>query len=630
MVAASQQKRVPQKRKGKAQNARGDHAADARADAQKVQAKAVSPGKDPVVAAVRKKGADYRNKKTAASRASAPSHKEHTGHTGMAGLSQRHTKSAPGGISRPANQSNGRPASRNIGRLSLRARRTLRDIARKIALPQLRKRIEEAADDLMRSVPFASLGAKARKWFWLRPHSLLRKAGIQWPRQFLGEIRTIFARITPKGLYARALIIIITPIVLLEGVVAFVFMERHWQAVTRRLSEATARDIAALIEVYKTYPGINDYSNLIDLARDQMNLSLRVLPPEKLPAPKPKPFFALLDRTLSNEIRKKIKHPFWIDTVGQSRHVEIRVKLDNAVLRFIALRSQTFASNSHIFLLWMVGTSVVLLSVAILFLSNQIKPILRLSEAAEAFGMGRPAPEDFRPRGAREVRQAAQAFIEMRDRIAMHVEQRTIMLAGVSHDLRTVLTRFKLELAMRADNPEFDAMRSDVSEMQDMLEDYLAFSKGDSGEAATPINMRELLEEIHEDSRQFDIPIELTMRKRRKDLVLTVKRNALKRALMNLISNAARFGTRITITMARQGKWLDIAVEDNGPGIPEQSREEVLTPFLRLDHARNQDKGNTGLGLSIARDIARSHGGDIILEESPELGGLKAILRLPL
>ena len=191
--------------------------------------------------------------------------------------------------------------------------------------------------------------------------AVLQKAGIQWPAEVWRRLRSGLAYLTPKGLYARTLIIIIAPIVLLEGVIAFVFMERHWAAVSRRLSEATARDIAALIEVYKNFPNTSDYTKLIDLARDQMNLSLRILPAGDLPAPQPKPFFALLDRTLSNQIRKKVRQPFWIDTVGQSRHVEIRVKLDKKILRFIALRSQTFASNSHIFLLWMVGSSVVLL-----------------------------------------------------------------------------------------------------------------------------------------------------------------------------------------------------------------------------------------------------------------------------
>jgi two-component system osmolarity sensor histidine kinase EnvZ len=443
------------------------------------------------------------------------------------------------------------------------------------------------------------------------------------------RVAAALSDILPKGLYARALIIIIAPIVVLEGVVAFVFMERHWQAVTRRLSEATARDIAALIDIYEEYPKKDDYNALIEMARDRLNLSMQILPPGDLPAPQPKPFFALLDRALSDEIRHQVQRPFWIDTVGESRHVEIRVKDDNAILRFVATRSQTYASNSHIFLLWMIGSSVILLTVAILFLRNQIRPILRLAEAADAFGKGRAVSEDFRPRGAREVRQAAVAFLEMRDRIMTHVEQRTTMLAGVSHDLRTVLTRFKLEIALLDDNAETRALQSDVREMQSMLEDYLAFAKGDGGEVSAPTNLRELLQEVHEEAQFYGTPIDLKLRRRREDVVLPLKRQAFKRAITNLVSNAMRYGDQVLIRAAVEGQWVRIEVDDNGPGIPADERANVFKPFYRIDDARNQDEGNTGLGLAIARDIAKSHGGDITLGES-SMGGLRAIISVPL
>ena len=233
-------------------------------------------------------------------------------------------------------------------------------------------------------------------------------------------------------------------------------------------------------------------------------------------------------------------------------------------------------------------------------------------------------PEDFRPRGAREVRQAAQAFLEMRDRIKTHVEQRTTMLAGVSHDLRTVLTRFKLELALLTDTPETQSLKSDVKEMQHMLEDYLAFARGDGGEEAKPTNLRQLLKEINEDAQVFGTR-STSRRNSRKELILPLKRQAFKRAITNLVSNAARFGDRIIIRAATEGRWLRIEVDDDGPGIPPAERDNVFRPFYRLDHARNQDEGNTGLGLAIARDIAKSHGGDIALGES-SIGGLRAII----
>jgi two-component system, OmpR family, osmolarity sensor histidine kinase EnvZ len=460
--------------------------------------------------------------------------------------------------------------------------------------------------------------------YWRR---LLTDTG--WPRTAWTRTWRTLSELAPKGLYARALIIIIAPIVLLESVVAFAFMERHWNQVTRRLSEGMARDLGAIVDIFEAGGTGEDVARLIDLTRNRFNISLSVLPPAELPTPQPKPFFDLLDRALSDEIRTNLKRPFWIDTVGQSRHVEIRVKLDHAILRFVAQRGQAYASNSHIFLIWMVGTSVVLLTVAILFLRNQIRPILRLAEAADAFGKGRPVPNDFRPRGAREVRQASQAFLEMRDRIRHHVEQRTTMLAGVSHDLRTVLTRFKLELALLGDTPERQALKSDVNEMQHMLEDYMAFAKGDGGEEAAATDVGELLGEVQEDTAHLGTPIEVRMRQPKRELVLPLKRQAFKRAITNLVTNAARFGDYVIIRAAADNSWLRIEVDDDGPGIPPAERDNVFRPFYRLDHARNQDAGNSGLGLAIARDIARSHGGDIALGVS-SMGGLRATMRLPL
>ena len=444
------------------------------------------------------------------------------------------------------------------------------------------------------------------------------------------EHRSLYRRITgaigdqmPKGLYARALIIIIAPMVLLQSVLTFVFLERHWQMVTRRLSTVTVQNIAMLIDIYLDFPP--DAETLIRLADSDLGLRIRFEPGEELPEANSRPFFDLLDTTLSDELTRQIGRPFWIDTVGRSNFVDIRIKLDDGVMHVLARRSQTYASNSQIFLIWMVGTSLVLLTVAILFLRNQIKPILRLSEAAESFGKGRPPPDDFRPRGAREVRQAANAFIEMRDRIERHVEQRTIMLAGVSHDLRTVLTRFNLQLALFEETPELDALRADVDEMQAMLEDYMAFAKGDAGEEIVRADIGEILSEV---KSQAHGATEVSIEVKDAPLVVPLKRHAFKRAVANLVNNAARFAEHVNVSAARRDGSLLVEVEDDGPGIPETEREHVFRPFYRLDHARNQDSGSTGLGLAIARDIARIHGGDIALSQSP-LGGLRAVLKVP-
>ncbi|MEA2906077.1 MAG: two-component system, OmpR family, osmolarity sensor histidine kinase EnvZ [Alphaproteobacteria bacterium] len=439
-----------------------------------------------------------------------------------------------------------------------------------------------------------------------------------------GRFNLWYRALLPKGLYARALLIIIAPMVILQSVVAFVFMERHWNLVTRHLSAAVVGDIAALAEISKAYPHEPDYARLRKIAQDRMGLNVDFLPLSDMPPPGPKPFFSLLDQALSDEVSRRIGRPFWIDTVGRSALVEIRIKLDNTVMRVFARRNAAYASNSEIFLFWMIGTSVVLLTVAILFLRNQIRPILRLADAAESFGKGREVP-NFRPRGAREVRRAAIAFIEMKTRIERAIEQRTAMLAGVSHDLRTILTRFKLELALTGNSREIDGMKKDVDEMNRMLEAYLAFARGDSGEQSAPTDMAAFLDELKTDAERNGHRTEVAFHGHP---IVTVRPAAFKRCLANLVSNAARHAPSINITGHRDHRWLTLTVDDDGPGIPHDMREEVFKPFLRLDDARNQDEGGTGLGLAIARDIARSHGGDITLGDSP-MGGLRATVRVP-
>jgi two-component system, OmpR family, osmolarity sensor histidine kinase EnvZ len=454
--------------------------------------------------------------------------------------------------------------------------------------------------------------------------------GIRGLRTAAGRVTEIWERfgivgksLMPKGLYARAVLIIIAPMVVLQSVVAFVFMERHWNLVTRRLSAAVTQDITALIDLHKVM-GDAGTSALRHIAQERLDLVVDFLPTTELPPIGPKPFFSLLDQSLSEEVRKQIGRPFWIDTVGRSDLVEIRVALDDSVMRVFARRSAAYASNSLIFLLWMVGTSLVLITVAILFLRNQIRPILRLTEAVESFGKGRNVA-DFRPRGAQEVRRAAFAFLEMKLRVERSIEQRTAMLAGVSHDLRTVLTRFRLGLALIGDGSEIDAMKKDVDEMSRMLEAYLAFARGDASETPAPTDMAAFLQELRADAERHG---HMATAEFHGYPVVTVRPHAFKRCLANLVSNAARFAAAIAIMGHRDHRYLTITVDDDGPGIPPRLREEVFKPFLRLDDARNQDQGGTGLGLAIARDIARSHGGDIMLGDSP-MGGLRACVRVP-
>ncbi len=438
----------------------------------------------------------------------------------------------------------------------------------------------------------------------------------QRPMRWLG-------RFLPRGLYGRSLVIVIAPVVVLQSVVAYVFMERHWQLVTRRLSASVTADVSALIDVYKSFPQDKDASALQRIAQERLNLDMDILPNAELPPALPRPFFSLLDQALSRQLELQIAQPFWLDTVGQSDFVEIRVKVDQDVMRVVARRSAAYASNSHIFMVWMLGTSLVLLTVAVLFLRNQIKPILSLADAAESFGKGRDI--EFRPRGATEVRQAGHAFLEMKRRVERTLSERTTMLNGVSHDLRTILTRFKLSLALLDRHPEIEAIEKDVDEMSRMLEAYLAFVRGEAGEIPLATDIRALLEELKADAERQGHDTDLSVIG---DPVVVVRPDAIRRVLTNLVSNAARHGDRIAITATHDARYLIVTVDDDGPGIPPDMREEVFKPFVRLDEARNVDEGGSGLGLAISRDIARSHGGDIALLDSP-MGGIRAMLRLP-
>ncbi|MBD9625429.1 MULTISPECIES: ATP-binding protein [Ensifer] len=429
----------------------------------------------------------------------------------------------------------------------------------------------------------------------------------------------------PMGLYARSLLIVIIPMVLLQSVVAFIFMERHWQLVTQRLSAAVTGDIAAIVDLIDTFPADRDISEIIRIARDQLDLSISVDPPGELPPPRPSPFFEILDQILGEEISNQVRRPFWIDTVGNSKLVEIRIKLDDGrILRVYARRNQAYASNTHIFLVWMVAASLVLLTIAVLFLRGQIRPILALTKAAESFGKGQKI-DDFAPRGADEIRRAGLAFIQMRERIERQIEQRTAMLTGVSHDLRTILTRFKLQLALAGNNPDLEGLNQDVDDMQNMLEGYLAFARSEAEEDVGQLKLSDLMTRLAAEAELLGKTLTTSVEG---EDDIRVRPNAFTRLVANIASNAYRYANTVKIDARHSAKWLTITVDDDGPGIPERSREDVFKPFFRLDEARNLDSSGTGLGLAIARDIARSHGGNVTLGDSP-LGGLRATVRVP-
>lgn len=445
------------------------------------------------------------------------------------------------------------------------------------------------------------------------------------PRQLWRRFTDWLHARMPKGLYARALLIVILPVVLLQSAVAYVFMERHWEVVTYRLSAGVARQVAAVVDIYRTFPDDAEHSQLRRIAALDLNMELSLLPHEALPAPvTKKSLFALLDKALNRELSRKLLQPYWINTSLPGNLIEIRVALDDATLRMLVTRTHAYASNSYIFFMWMAIASIIILAIATSFLRNQIKPILRLANAAEEFGKGRDV--QFSPRGAREVRQAGNAFLEMKRRVERAIEQRTTMLNGVSHDLRTIITRFKLSLALMGESNEAREARKDVDEMERMVEAYLAFARGDGGEATAPTDIRALLEELKADSERRGVAVAMMVDG---DPVIPARPAAIKRLLANLVGNAQRYGQKLEFSIVNDGENMIVRIDDDGPGIPVERREDAFRPFYRLDESRNQDNGNSGLGLAIARDIARSHGGEITLDRSP-LGGLRATVTLPL
>jgi two-component system, OmpR family, osmolarity sensor histidine kinase EnvZ len=445
------------------------------------------------------------------------------------------------------------------------------------------------------------------------------------PRQlWRGFADWLHARM-PKGLYARALLIVILPVVLLQSAVAYVFMERYWEVVTYRLSAAVARQVATIVDVYQTFPDDGSHNQLRRIAALDLDMELSILPKEPLPASvSKKSIFSLLDKALSIELSRKLLRPYWINTAVSNDRVEIRVALDDSTLRMLVARPHAYASNSYIFFMWMAIASVVILAVATSFLRNQIRPILRLAHAAEEFGKGRDV--QFSPRGAREVRQAGAAFLDMKRRVERAIEQRTTMLNGVSHDLRTIITRFKLSLALMGEMNETNEMRKDVEEMERMVEAYLAFARGDGGEASAPTDIKGVLEELKGDTERRGIAATLKIEG---DPTVVARPAAIKRLIANLVGNAQRYGKTLEFSAINDGESMIVHIDDDGPGIPVERREDAFRPFYRLDESRNQDNGNSGLGLAIARDIARSHGGDIALDRSP-LGGLRATVTLPI
>jgi two-component system osmolarity sensor histidine kinase EnvZ len=430
-------------------------------------------------------------------------------------------------------------------------------------------------------------------------------------------------RRTPTSLFGRSLLIIVLPIAVMQIAVTFFFFDAYWQRVNGHLTEGLAGEIAWIIQAYDNDPSPAGLKRLQDRAEQSLDLSIIAQPGGKLPTVR---HFALfgIDRALNRALSDRIDAPFWFDTTRYPAYVDIRVKVTDGVLRIIAPRDRAFATQAYSFIFYLMLATVLLTAVAVIFIRNQVRAIERLAAAADAFGRG--ADVAFKPYGAREVRQAAQAFLAMKNRIQRYVDQRTTLLASVSHDLRTPLTRLKLELALAEPGARVEAMKRDLAEMEHMIDEYLAFARGEGGEALERIDLAALLGEVSEGAIRAGAEVRVAADD---GLAATVRPNAIKRALSNLVMNAASHGEHVELAAhGTPAGGIEIIIDDDGPGIPPERFEEAFTPFGRLDEARNQNEKGVGLGLAIARDVARGHGGEVTLDRSP-MGGLRAVVRLP-
>ncbi len=430
----------------------------------------------------------------------------------------------------------------------------------------------------------------------------------------------LIKRILPRSLLGRSLLMILLPLVLLQAVALQMFYGSHLDVVSRRLTGSVATELAYTLELLNRHP--EDSAWILQMAQREFDLTLRMEPGVMLPSTKWTNVIGPADDDLAQALAQNVRLPFTMDWQFEAHSVLIRAQLPNGVVNVVVPRKRLYATTIYLFLLWIVGTAALFFGIAALFMRNQVRAIRRLARAAEAFGMGRDIGA-IKPEGASEVRRAANAFNRMQERVRRFLVQRTEMLAGVSHDLRTPLTRLRLALEMmpagedlRQDVAE---MTADVEEMERMISGYLAFARGEGTEQAEPVNLSAVLEEVAAGARRSGAEVAVDAPD---SLTLSLRANAVRRAITNLVDNARRHAHRVALAALPQGRMVFVTVDDDGPGIPPERRESVFRPF------ESGAAGGTGLGLTIARDIVRAHGGEIVLEDSP-LGGLRARIRLP-
>ena len=433
-------------------------------------------------------------------------------------------------------------------------------------------------------------------------------------------LNKFFKKILPKRLFYRSLLIVAVPIIGLQLTISIVFFDSLWIKTNKGMTNSVVSEIFTFIEAYKNEKDYNK-QKLTDLYYQNFRLSINYLENEKLSKNVSERWFSPMDRTLRRELKNKFKY-YWFDTLSYKETVDLKIKYQDGVLQFLIPKDRITNSSARLFGLWITLPAFLLIFIAIIFLKNQTRPIISLAKASERFGRGEDV-EEFRPSGALEIRQAGYEFDKMRKRITRHLNQRSEMLSGISHDLRTPLTRIKLQLAFIKDKEISKKLSDDVTEMEKMLNEYLQFASTRSIEKTENFNLSELLittvAKYENNEITTDIP---------KTAYFDGRKNLIKRCFNNLIDNSIKYSKNIFISLEKSSKNILITIDDDGPGIPKNERENVFKPFYKIDKSRSDSKSSVGLGLSIASDIIRSHGGNIKLEDSPS-NGLRTKIFLP-
>lgn len=437
-------------------------------------------------------------------------------------------------------------------------------------------------------------------------------------------INFIHYHIMPKGLWARSLLIIVIPLILLQLIIAIFFYDQHWQTISRRMANSIAGDLTFVIALMQKTDEKN-LKPLFDAAQRNLKIGFFFTKNARLPTNTSLDTDSMVISELSRALKFAFGETFSIQEGSLKKSVNIYIRQPDGLLTVTVPKKRFFSSTAYVFSAWMLGSSLLLFIVAILFLRIQVRSIKRLAKAADSLGKGHDV-ENFKPEGATEVRQAALAFLAMRDRIKRQLDERTTMLAGVSHDLRTPLTRMKLQLAMMKKNDALNDLNQDVLEMENMLEGYLAFARGEGKEPFKKVEVSNLVKKIVQNMRKNHPNIDLHVEQKQE---IMLRPNDFSRCISNIIGNANRYAKYTKVNIGVRNNFLEITVDDDGPGIPEKNRNDVFKAFFRLDASRNQQTGGVGLGLTITKDIVIAHGGEITLAESP-LGGLRARLIFPL